>query len=114
MNQLIKLIPTIVLLFLQLFLFAQNTKENFVGKWKAPKGAIIIISILDEAFIGKTEKENVIVLKDVKFSGGKWKAIVLNPQENIMAKCELILYPNKLKIIAKKGIFHKTLYWIKQ
>ena len=114
MRQYLKLIATTVFLIFQLASISQNTKENFVGKWIAPKGAVIIVSIKDDAFIGKTEKENAIVLTDVKFSNGKWQAVVLNPKENIKAKCELISYPTKLKIIARKGIFHKTIYWRKQ
>jgi len=109
-----KTIALLGTLIYSLIINAQNATDDFTGKWKAPKGAIIIISILDDAFIGKTEKENTIVLTNVKFLEGKWQAIILNPQENIIAKCELILYPTKLKIIAYKGIFSKTLYWIKQ
>ena len=113
MIQLIKLIITILFLCIQTLLFSQNQKENFVGKWKAPKGAIIIISILGDSFIGKTEKEKVIVLKDVELIKEKWQGVILNPKEHIIAQCELILYPTKLKIIVKKGMFHKTLYWTK-
>lgn len=113
MNQSVKMILIVAFLLLTSVLFTQNKKENFIGRWKAPRGTIIIITILGDAFIGKTEKENVIVLKDVRFSEGKWFAVILNPQENIIAPCELIVYPTKLKIIASRGIFHKTLYWIK-
>lgn len=113
MNGFIKVNITLIFLLLHLFLLSQNTKENFVGKWKAPKGAIIIISLLDDAFIGKTEKENAIVLKDVVFVKGRWYGVVLNSLEHLTAKCELILYQRKIKIIARKGIFHKTLYWTK-
>lgn len=111
MNHFQKILITTLFLLLQVTIFSQNTKENFVGKWKAPKGAIIIITVLGDGFIGKTEKEEAIVLKDVKFLYGKWHGIVLNPQEHLTAKCELISYPTKLKIIVKKGIFSKTLYW---
>jgi hypothetical protein len=113
MNKLKKAFITTLLVVVQLLLFCQDKKEDFVGKWEAPKGAIIIVSILDDAFIGKTENENAVVLKDVEFSQGKWRAVVLNPKENIIAKCELILYPTKIKIIARKGLFRKTIYWKK-
>lgn len=108
-----KVISLISILLLHQLLFSQNTKEDFVGKWKAPKGEIIIVSVLEDAFIGKTEKEESIVLKNVKLLNGKWYAVILNPKENISAECELILYPTKIKIIARKGMFHKTLYWKK-
>lgn len=101
-------------LFVALVSFAQKAGDDFTGKWKAPKGAIIIVSKTNEGFIGKTEVENALVLKDVKFEINKWTAIIMNPKENLTAKCELILLPTKLKIIAKKGMFYKTLYWIKQ
>ncbi|MBC7412776.1 MAG: hypothetical protein H7331_10035 [Bacteroidia bacterium] len=113
MNKRIKTSVVLLFLFLQMQAFAQNKKENFVGKWKAPKGDIIIISVLGKSFVGKTAKQNIVVLKDVKFSENKWQGVVLNPREHITAKCELILYPNKLKIIARKGVFTKTLYWKK-
>lgn len=100
-------------LFFAMFSFAQKANDDFTGKWKAPKGAIIIVSKTDEGFIGKTEAENVLVLKDVKFNNNKWTATIMNPKENLIAKCELILQPDKLKIIAKKGMFHKTLFWTK-
>ena len=113
MNRFQKSFILAIFLFLPTIFFSQNRKENFVGKWKAPKGAIIIVTLLGDGFIGKTEKENAIVLKDVHLLKGKWQAVVLNPKENLIAKCELIVYPTKLKIIVRKGIFYKTLYWTK-
>lgn len=109
-----KTICIIAFLSFAQFSYAQKANDDFTGKWKAPKGAIIIVSKTDEGFIGKTEAENALVLKDVKFSNNKWTAIVMNPKENLTAPCELILQPTKLKIIAKKGMFFKTLYWTKQ
>ena len=54
MNKRIKTSVVLLFLFLQMQAFAQNKKENFVGKWKAPKGDIIIISVLGKSFVGKT------------------------------------------------------------
>jgi hypothetical protein len=101
-------------LFFAALSFAQKSTDDFSGRWKAPKGAIIIVSKTEEGFIGKTEAENVLVLKDVKFNLNKWTAVIMNPKENLTAQCELILFPTKLKIVAKKGMFHKTLFWTKQ
>jgi len=101
-------------IFFTLIVYAQKASDDFSGKWKAPKGAIIIVSKTAEGFIGKTEVEDALVLKDVQYKNKKWTAIVMNPKEKLTAKCELILQPTKLKIIAKKGIFRKTLYWKKQ
>ncbi len=109
-----KLIAIIGILFFNNVVFAQKIIDDFTGKWKAPKGDIIIVTNSNEGFIGRTEIENVVVLKDVRFVNGKWQAVVLNPKENLIAKCELILYPTKLKVIAKKGVFRRTSYWVKQ
>lgn len=109
-----KLIGLSVILLFSLVISAQKISDDFAGKWKAPKGAVIIVSNSKNGFIGRTELENVVVLKDVKFFNRKWTAIVLNPKENIVANCELILEPGKLKIIVRKGILHKTIIWVKQ
>ncbi len=96
------------------FIFSQKPTDDFSGKWKAPKGAIIIVSKYQDSFIGKTEIEGAVVLKEVKFDNNKWTAIVMNPKENKIAKCELLLENTILKIIAKKGVLYKTIIWTKQ
>ncbi len=109
----LKVVAT-VFIFLFNYAFAQKASDDFTGKWKAPKGDIIRIHKTKIGFIGKTIKEGVVVLKDVKFAEGKWTAVIMNPRENIVADCELILELGKLKIIAKKGPFQKSLYWTKE
>lgn len=108
------LILVTIILFSSSLVFSQKVSDDFTGKWKAPKGAIIIVSKTTAGFVGRTEKESALVLKDVKFSSGKWTAIVLNPKENKIAYCELILEQSKLKIIIRKGILFKTIIWVKQ
>ncbi len=110
----VKSIVIISILYFNMLTFAQKAVDDFTGKWKAPKGAIIIITKSHTGFIGRTELEDAIVLKDVKFYNGKWTAVIINPKENQIANCELTLQEFKLKIIAKKGIFYKTLFWTKQ
>jgi hypothetical protein len=100
-------------MFLSIIISAQKASDDFSGRWKAPKGDIIKVYKTKSGFIGKTVKEGVVVLKNVKFLEGKWVAIIMNPRENIVADCELVLETNKIKIIATKGIFQKTLYWTK-
>jgi hypothetical protein len=100
-------------MFLSTSISAQKASDDFTGRWKAPKGDIIKVYKTKSGFIGKTVKEGIVVLKDVKFIEGKWQAIIMNPRENIIADCELILETNKIKIIATKGIFQKKLYWLK-
>lgn len=92
---------------------AQKPTDDFSGHWKAPKGDVIKVYKTKSGFIGKTVKEGVVVLKNVKFVVDKWTAIIMNPKENIVADCELILEHGKIKIIAKKGPFQRTLYWEK-
>jgi uncharacterized protein (DUF2147 family) len=94
--------------------FAQKASDDFTGKWKAPKGAIIIVSKTKEGFLGHTESEKALVLKDVKYINNKWTGIVMNPKENLVAKCELFLEANAIRIIAKKAGFHRTIIWTKQ
>lgn len=96
------------------FIIAQKASDNFSGRWIAPKGDVIRVYKTRRGFIGKTAKEGIVVLKNVKFADGKWTAIIMNPREDIIADCELILKPGKIQIIAKMGIFQKTLYWDKQ
>jgi hypothetical protein len=104
---------SIVFFILCHVLLAQKASDDFTGKWKAPKGDVIRVYKTKRSFIGKTVKEGALVLKDVKFADGKWTAVVMNPRENIVADCELLLEPGKLKIIAKWGVFQRTLYWVK-
>jgi hypothetical protein len=108
-------IPQLVILFMFLatFLRAQKASDDFSGRWKAPKGDVIKVYKTKSGFIGKTVKEGVVVLKEVKFIENKWVAIIMNPRENIIADCELFLEAGQIKIIAKKGPFQKTLYWTK-
>jgi uncharacterized protein (DUF2147 family) len=108
------IITLLGILFFSQVISAQKINDDFTGKWKAPKGAIIIVTKTADSFIGKTELEKAVVLKDVKFANGKWKAVVLNPKEHLVANCELILEPGKLKIIVRKGILHKTIIWARQ
>ena len=89
---------------------AQKATDNFVGKYKTEEGVVITITKTATGFIGK-DHENNIVLKDVKFDGKEWKAIVYNPKKDITATCELLLENNKLKIVAHKGFLSKTIYW---
>ncbi|MDP1799990.1 MAG: hypothetical protein Q8L81_01465 [Bacteroidota bacterium] len=102
------------ILFFTQVVSAQKISDDFTGRWKAPKGAIIIVTKTTDGYIGKTELEKAVVLKDVKFANDKWTAIVLNPKENLVANCELVLQQSKLKIIVRKGILYRTIIWVKQ
>ncbi|GAB4028616.1 DUF2147 domain-containing protein [Spirosoma koreense] len=95
-------------------LFAQKPSDNLAGNYKTDDdGALIVISKTSTGFVG-IDPAKRIVLKDIKFVDGQWKGIVYNPKKDITATCELLLVDNKLKIVARKGIITKTIYWEKQ
>ncbi len=103
----------IAIIFLHLSSFSQKASDDFSGKWKTDEGAIISISNTENGFIGKAGVKEFVVLKDVKFAEGKWTGIVNNPKKNITAQCELKLETDRIKIVANKGLFSKTIYWTK-
>jgi hypothetical protein len=50
----------------------------------------------------------------VRFEKNEWKGTVENHDTGQKGNCEMYLMGKKLKIVAHKGIFSKTLYWAKQ
>ena len=91
--------------------FAQKATDNFAGKYKTDDGGLVTISKTASGFIGIDDSKKV-VLKEVKFDGKEWKAIVINPKKEVTAKAEILLEGNKLKIVAHKGFISKTIYWV--
>ncbi len=95
-------------------LFAQQSTDDFTGKWVAEEGKIVEITKSNGVYNGIGIPENVHVLKDVKFKDGKWEGIIHNPRNKKEAKCEVELEgPDKLKIIAKIGKYRKIFFWTK-
>lgn len=90
--------------------FAQKATDNFAGKYKTDDGGIVTITKTATGFVGINETK-AFVLKDVKFDGKEWKATIINPKQNITASGEILIEGNKLKIVARKGIISKTIYW---
>ena len=90
--------------------FAQKATDNFAGKYKTDDGGLVTISKTASGFVGIDDTKKV-VLKDVKFDGKEWKAVVINPKKDIVANGEILLEGNKLKIVAHKGFLSKTIYW---
>jgi len=103
----------VVSLLLHLSAFSQKASDDFSGKWKTDESVIIYISKTENGFLGKAGIKDIVVLKAVKFENGKWTGIVTNPKKNITADCELKLETDRIKIIARKGFFSKTIYWTK-
>lgn len=91
--------------------YAQKASDDFTGKWKTEEGGTIEITKKDEGFIGVGVSTKKIVVKDLQFKNGKWLSEISNPLKNITANGEFVLEGNKLKIIARKSFFSKTLYW---
>ncbi|SMG15871.1 hypothetical protein SAMN05660862_1002 [Sphingobacterium psychroaquaticum] len=96
-----------------LLTFAQKATDDLSGKWKTEEGQIILISKTGDVFNGVSENEKGTVLKDVKFTGGKWKGIIQKPNGNAKADCEIVLDGKNLRIVAKKSFFTKKMVWTK-
>ena len=106
-----KKILTIALFFISAGALAQKANDNFAGKWKADEGKFVVVTKSGNSFTGVTADKNFIMLSDVKFTDGKWKGTIIRPEDGAKANCELMFEDGKLKIVAHKGIFSKTIYW---
>ncbi|MES2836439.1 MAG: hypothetical protein V4667_02860 [Bacteroidota bacterium] len=103
----------IFLLFFSFSTYAQKHTDNFAGKWKSADGHIITVTKIKNGFIGTSGSKKTVVLSNVKFENGKWIGYVSNPIKKEAGPCELFLEPNRIKIIAYKGLLFKTIYWTK-
>ncbi|HEY8661749.1 MAG TPA: hypothetical protein VIL78_22120 [Hanamia sp.] len=108
-----KMILSLLLAIFTVSAFSQKATDNFSGKWKTATEKIVVITKAGNQFVGMVEGTNMLILKDLAFDGSKWKGIIQNPKENKSAKCEAVLEAGKLKLIARKGMFSKTFYWVK-
>jgi uncharacterized protein (DUF2147 family) len=108
-----KVFPLIFALFISVFAMAQKATDNFSGQWKTADGVIIEITQAHSAFVGKPQGKNVVVLKDLVFTDGKWRGTLSNPQKNTTANCEAYLEGNRIRFIAKKGMMKKEIIWSK-
>ena len=95
------------------FCFFKKATDDFSGKWKTEEGGKIEITKKAGGFIGVGIIKKLVILKDLQFITGKWVSEITNPLKNRTANCELFLENNRIKIIARKGIFSKTIYWTK-
>ena len=108
-----KKILTGALFFISAGALAQSTNNNFAGKWKADEGKFVIVTKSGNTFTGVTADKNFVTLSDIKFIDGKWKGTIIRPEDGAKANCEVMFEDGKLKIVAHKGIFSKTIYWTK-
>jgi uncharacterized protein (DUF2147 family) len=108
-----KIVLLSFLLFFITSVFAQKATDNFSGKWKTPDGVTIVIAKTGAGFIGMPEGKEAVVLNDVRFADGKWNGVITNPVEKKSSNCTLLLDNGKLKIVARKGMLSKTIYWTK-
>jgi hypothetical protein len=105
--------PLIFALFISVFARSQKPTDNFSGQWKTAEGVIIEITQSHSAFIGKPQGKNLVVLKDLIFTDGKWKGTLSNPQKNTTANCEAYLEGNRIRFVVKKGMMKKEIVWYK-
>ncbi|AYZ12568.1 hypothetical protein EGY05_11795 [Chryseobacterium arthrosphaerae] len=108
-----KLIAFVFSMFFAALAFAQSAKDDFTGKWKTEDGVTITISNNKGKFSGVDPKGRP-TLYNVRFEKNEWKGNVENHETGQKGNCELYLEGKKLKIVAHKGIFSKTFYWVKQ
>lgn len=92
--------------------FGQSATDDFSGKWKAEEGAIITITKTDGRFTGLDPKGRP-TLYNIRFEKNEWKGTVENHESGQKGNCEIYLEGKKLRIVAHKGIFSKTIYWVK-
>jgi len=109
-----KIISLIIAIFYNTIAMSQKSADNFSGKWKTEEGVIIEIKKSETSFNGKPIGKNVFVLKDLTFTNGKWFGVLINPKKKVAANCLAYLQSNTLKFIAKKGVFSKEIFWIKE
>jgi uncharacterized protein (DUF2147 family) len=108
-----KNISLLIALFMTVLAMAQKSTDNFTGRWKTAEGTIIEINKSGLAFMGKPQGKNVVVLKDLVFTGEKWKGTLSNPKKNKSANCEAYLEGNKIRFVVKKGMMKKEIFWLK-
>lgn len=108
-----KVLSCLIAMFITVVGFAQSAKDDFAGKWKTEAGVVITISYSNGKFSG-TDPKGRPTLYNVRFEKNEWKGTVENHETGQKGNCEIYLQGNKLKIVAHKGIFSKTMYWVKQ
>ncbi|MBO9728604.1 MAG: hypothetical protein J7623_08210 [Chitinophaga sp.] len=108
-----KVLSCLVMMFITVIGFAQSGNDNFAGKWKTEEGVIITISNNSGKIAGMDPKGRP-TLYNVRFEKNEWKGTVENHETGQKGNCEIYREGKKLKIVAHKGIFSKTMYWIEQ
>lgn len=109
-----KVFLLIFALSVSVFATAQKSTDDFSGQWKTSEGTIIEITKSGSVFTGKPQGKNVVVLKDLVFTDGKWKGTLSNPKKNTTANCEAYLEDNKIRFVVKKGMMTKEIIWSKK
>lgn len=108
-----KIILTLILCIISITIYGQKSSDNFSGKWKTEKGVVIEIIKNGNIFTGIDVELKKIAIQNLKFIDGKWIATVIKPKDGTKAIGTFTLEDNKIKIVAKKGIFSKTVFLIK-
>ena len=105
----------IIFLFLSVSIVtAQSAEDDFSGNWKTEQGPLVLITKSGDTFKGVNVEHDKLVLVNLKFEDGEWTGTLIKPKDGSKYNCTAVLSGNKLKLTAKKGLFSKTLTWIKQ
>lgn len=107
-----KVIFIALLSLFSILAYSQKATDNFAGKWKTDKGAIVDITKKGNIFVG-TSSNAVIILNNLQFVDGEWKGTLIKPEDKSKYNCTAILEGNKLKLTVKKGIISKQITWTK-
>lgn len=92
--------------------FAQKSTDDFTGTWRTKENKNVVFSRTQTGFTAVAEQKNRTVIKEIQFTDGKWKGIIITPKGESLA-CELLLKASTLEITVKKGMFSKKLEWTK-
>ncbi|WP_297332968.1 hypothetical protein [Flavobacterium sp.] len=116
----------LILIFINCALFAQSSANAFKADWYASEmdnTTITIFQSSDGLWYGKiinsTNKENIgkYLLEKMRYnpSDKSLEGQLKNPENKMVVKATLTLEGNnKLKIVGKKLLFTKTVYFIKK
>jgi hypothetical protein len=113
MNNYKKVLILSLIIFMGKFAYSQKSTDDFSGKWKTEEGSVIEISKKENGFIGLGVPAKKLIVKDLQFKDGKWVSEINNPIKNVTANGEFLIEGTRIKIVAKKSVFSKTLYWTK-
>jgi len=111
------------LLILVLFLMGSKllAQKEIVGQWDTGKhNSVVEIYQCDDGYFGKIvssdntkAKAGMPIIKDLKYSNGKWSALLYAVKRGEWYDAEIVEKGNELEITVSVGLFFKTISWSK-